>query len=114
MQDKSPRKLITGLLVLAFVFFALGQGVEVFHALEEERHLPHHEHVGTVFHEPLPCDSGEHHAHFCLHTQQFSTALQYWQDFTSRTLERPSLANLGCVTSIGFTLPTVRAPPPLS
>ena len=114
MRDTSLRKPVSGLLVLAFALFGLVQGAEIFHSLEEERHLPHHGHPGTVYHEQLPCESGEHHSHFCLHTQQSTSALQYWQDLASVELDLASLVKLYGVAIVESSLDVIRAPPPFS
>ena len=111
MRDRSLRKPISGLLVLAFVLFGLGQGAEILHSLEEERHLPHHAHQGTVYHESLPCDSGEHHSHFCLHSQQSTTALEYGHQFNQLSLESPPRMRFESFQGFESALHAIRAPP---
>lgn len=111
MRGRNPRKPISGLLCLAFVLFVLGQGTEILHPLEEERHLPHHGHVGTVYHEPLPCDSGEQHSHFCLHGQQFTPALCFLQGSTDSIVKLALWAKSDWVSSFQYSRHTIRAPP---
>ncbi len=114
MRSRSPWAATSGLLALSFLLFSLGQGVEIFHPLEEDKHLSHHGHVGTVYHEPLPCDSGDHPSHCCLHTQESTALLEYRQGFTRVTLEPIPLVKRDCVVVSEFTAHAVRAPPFLS
>ena len=67
----------TYLLLPSFLLFVIGGAVEIAHPLEESRHAPHahHEHLGTVYHEPLACETGGHHLHFCTHSQKLMPAL---------------------------------------
>ena len=111
MRGRSLRKPISGLLVLAFVLFVLGQGAEILHPLEEERHLPHHGHVGTVYHEPLPCDSGEQHSHFCPHVQQSTTALRFSQSSTSAVVTLVLSTKSDWISAFQYNRCAIRAPP---
>ncbi len=67
----------TYLLLPSFLLFVIGGAVEIAHPLEEDRHAPHahHEHSGTVYHEPLACETGGHPLHFCAHSQKLMPAL---------------------------------------
>ena len=112
MQCASLRRPVTALLGLVFVLFTLGKGAEIFHSLEEV-HLPHHKHAGTVYHEPLPCDSAESHLHFCPHRQQLTVAVEVGQDYTSVAVELASPASPVCVLVPGTRLRAIRAPPSL-
>ena len=60
-----------------FLFFVIGSAVEIVHPLEEARHAPHahHEHSGTVYHEPRACETDGHPLHFCTHSQKLMPAL---------------------------------------
>ena len=67
----------TYLLLPLFLLFVIGGVVEIAHPLEEARHAPHahHEHSGTVYHEPLACETDGYHLHFCTHSQKLMPAL---------------------------------------
>ena len=110
MRSASLRRPVTGILGLVFVLFTLGKGAEIFHSLEEV-HLPHHQHEGTVYHEPLPCDSAESHLHFCPHRQQLTVAVEAGQDFTGVAVELASPASPVRVLVPGTRLRAIRAPP---
>ena len=104
-------KLCSSFLALLFLFFSLSQGVEIAHPLEEQGHLPHHEHGGMVYHEPLPCDSGDHHSHFCLHGSYFNTTVQHQQFFIGLKSGSVCLVSETCNIVFGITCRAIRAPP---
>jgi hypothetical protein len=111
LSNERLSKLFSSFLVLLFLVFSLSQGVEIAHPLEERGHLPHHEHGGMVYHEPLPCDSGDHHSHFCLHGSYFNTTVEYQQFFTD--LKSGSVCLFSETYYVVFELAcrAIRAPP---
>jgi hypothetical protein len=111
LSNKRVGKLFSGLLALLFFLFSLSQGIEITHPLEELGHLPHHDHGGMVYHEPLPCDSGNHHSHFCLHSSHSNTAVQYQQAFVSLEFESICLVSETYNLVFELTSRTIRAPP---
>lgn len=68
------RKFTVIHLLLLVSLSTTGQALEIAHPLEETPHLPHHDHWGTVYHDPLPCDSDDHAPHLCLHSQSIITS----------------------------------------
>ena len=111
LSNERLSKLFSSFLVLLFLVFSLSQGAEVVHPLEEQGHLPHHEHGGMVYHEPLPCDSGDHHSHFCLHGSHFNTTVQYQQSFIGLKFGSVCLVPEIYNTVFGLAYRAIRAPP---
>ena len=111
LSNENFRKLLNGFLVLVVLFFGVSQGIEVAHPLEEQGHLPHHAHGGMVYHELLPCDSGDHHSHFCLHSSQSNIAIQHQQACVSLKSESVCLVSETYNIVFGITCRAIRAPP---
>ena len=65
----------------------------------------------TIYHEPLPCDFGEQHSHFCLHGQQSTPALRFSQGFTSAVVKLALLAKSDWISSFQYSHRTICAPP---
>jgi len=114
LSNENFRKLLNSFLVLVVLFFGVNQGIEVAHPLEEQGHLPHHEHGGVVYHEPLPCDFGNHHSHFCFHSSQSNIAIQHQQSCISLKFESVFSVSETYDAVFAPAFYTIRAPPSLA
>lgn len=104
-------KVISLLLVLPLLAFALSQSLEVLHPIEEGRQPVEHHHPLKPGQKALCVNVGPHPSHFCVHILTLGPSLDRPLDFTFRTVSfRAPLEHI-LVLVLWKAVPRLRGPP---